>query len=96
MATGTQNWAMESRIIALEQQHLLMMNDVQVLKQSLDTNTVALNEFIELGKGLKFGLKFLGYIENTAVWVAKVATACAIVWASWKFLVKEALSNVVS
>lgn len=94
--SGTNDGALEARIHALEQQHLSMASDVQALKQSLDTNTIALGEFIELGKGLKFGLKFLGYVENVSVWIAKVAAASAIVWAAWKFLVKEALSNVIS
>lgn len=80
-------------MIALERSHRLLQNDVNAMHLSMDSNTAALTEFIELGKALKFGLKFLGYVEKTAVWIAKVAAAIGIIVAAWKFLILEAINR---
>lgn len=65
------------------------------LTKALEENTNSLQAFVDLGKHIKFTLSFLGYLEHVAVWVAKIAAACAILWASWKFAVKEAISHVI-
>lgn len=69
----------------------LLTLDSLRLKSAMEANTEALKEYIELSKNLKVGLKFLGYVEGTAGWFIKVGGAAAVVWASWRFLIKEAL-----
>lgn len=78
---------------ALEHSQGILRHNVDQLADRMDTNTAALNEFIELGKALKFGLRFLGYIEKTAVWIAKVAAAVGIIWATWKFIILAAVEQ---
>lgn len=71
-------------------------SELNTLKASMDKNTEALSEFVELAKNLKVGMKMLGYVEATAVFVTKVAGGIVIVWAGWKFLVKEAVARMLS
>jgi hypothetical protein len=87
------NEEFEKRLLALESGHRNMSADLVVLKDSLEKNTTALQDFIELGKGLKFGLKILGAVERVAVWVTKCAAALGVMWAVWKFLILEALQK---
>ena len=78
---------------ALEQKLHGVSSDVCTLKESMDKNTCALTEYIELSKNLKVGMKLLGYIEAAAVWVAKVGGALIILWASWKYLILQAIQE---
>jgi hypothetical protein len=86
----------ENRMAKLEEDHKRMTDTYIQMKRAVDDNTTALQEFIELGKGLKFGIKVLGVIEATAVWITKVALAIGTLWAIWKYGVIEALRNVKS
>lgn len=78
---------------ALEQKLRGVSSDVFTLKESMDANTCALVEYIELSKNLKVGMKLLGYVESAAVWVAKVGGATVLLWAAWKYLIIHALSE---
>lgn len=82
-----------SRLGALERKQMNMADDVMELKSSLDSNTNALQEFIELGKTFKFTIKLLGVIESTAVWITKVSLAATALWAVWKFAIVEAVKQ---
>jgi len=88
----------QNRILELEKGYRTMNADVASLKASLeavgqrmDENTAAIREYINFGNGVKTGLKILRGIERVAVWVAKVAAACSLLWAVWKFAILEAL-----
>lgn len=78
---------LESRMLILEEQHI-------AIQTSMDANTKAIQEFIDISHGLKFGLKIANVIEAIAVWFAKIVAAGAIVWATWKFLVREAIAHI--
>lgn len=85
--------SIEARMAALEENHRMLQNQFNGLKGSLEENTGALNEFIELGKALKFGLKFLGGVEKACVFIAKVAAALGIIIACWRYAVTQAIAN---
>lgn len=78
---------------AQEQKLRGISSDVFSLKESMDANTAALQEYIELAKYFKYGLKFLGYVERVAVFIAKIAAAAGTVWAIWKFIILETISR---
>jgi hypothetical protein len=85
--------SLEARMAALEGKQRHMADDVMRLKLSMDSNTTALTEFIELGKNLKFGIKVLGFVESTAVWITKVALAGGTLWGIWKFIILETVKQ---
>lgn len=80
---------------ALEQKQLAMGGDVMTLKLSMDSNTEALREYIELSKHLKVGLKFLTYVEKTAKWFTTIAVAGATAWAMWKYIILATINEAV-
>jgi hypothetical protein len=86
---------MEARMTAQEQHIRQLQTQFNQLQTEMAMNTGALKEFIDLGKNLKVGLKFLGYVEATAVWVAKVATGLAIVYGAWKYAVSQAIAEIL-
>lgn len=86
---------LEARITALEQKVLVVSVEVLQLKESMDANTIALKEYIEISKQLKVGMKLLGYVEATAVWITKFSAAVGIVWAMWKYLILESVEQVL-
>lgn len=83
----------EARMAHLEQEMSSLHIEVRVLKNTMDSNTAALQEYIELSKSFKIGLKFLGLLEKTAVWITKMAAAGGLVWGLWKFAIKEAIAE---
>jgi uncharacterized coiled-coil protein SlyX len=86
--------SLESRMKIQEAAMNTLRQDVLTLKQSLDSNTEALKDMIELSKNFKIGLKFLGVLETIAVFIAKIAGACVILWAMWKFAISEAFKQI--
>ena len=85
--------SVDARFKAQELRINRMYSDFEALKLLMEKNNTSLEEFIALAKGFKFGLKILGGIEAAAVWVAKIAAAFGILWAIWKFLIREALAH---
>lgn len=83
-----------SRMEAVESLQRKAHMELQDLKNDISSNTTSLKEFIEIAGTLKVGLKLLGYVESAAVWLVKVGGAIGIVWAVWKYLIKETLENV--
>ena len=79
----------------LEERTRMMSTEATRLKDAVDSNTSSLQEFIELGKALKIGLTILGYVEKAAVFITKLAAACALLWGLWKFAVKEAIASLL-
>lgn len=67
---------------------------IDTLTKALRENTESVQAFVDLGKHIKFTLSLLGYLEAIAVWIAKVAAAAAVLWAVWKFAIKEAFAHV--
>jgi len=86
--------SVDARFKAQELRINRMYNDFDALKLLMEKNNTSLEEFIDLAKGFKFGLKILGGIEAAAVWISKIAAAVGILWAVWKFLIKEAIAHV--
>jgi hypothetical protein len=78
----------------LEKQFRGLNSDVLHIKEGMQANTEALREYIELSKHFTFTLKFLGWIESIAVWVAKVAAALGIMWGVWRYIISEALRQL--
>lgn len=83
------------RLAALEEWRHTMSTDVAHLTEAMERNTVALQDWIELGKGLKFGMKVLEAIQKIALWIASIAGACGILWGVWTYAVKEAIKQSV-
>lgn len=96
MDQGGEQPSIETRISALERGQRMLAADFVKLNNSVDENTGALREFIALGQSLKFGIKFLGIIENTAVWITKVALAFGTIIAIWKYIVIETITRARS
>ena len=84
----------ENRIDELYRMLAVTNASLEELTKRIDDNTASLQEFIELGKHIKFSISLLGYIERVAVFIAKMAAACAILWMGWRFAVKEALGRL--
>ncbi len=84
----------DQRILRLEHTVQRQASDFEALRLLMEKNNTNLEEFIDLAKALKIGLKLLGWIEKTAVFITKVALACGTCWGAWKFLVKEAIAQV--
>jgi hypothetical protein len=84
---------LEERILMLEQRLTHVFEDSAHLKAAMMQNTVALQEYIELAKTFKIGLKMLGWIERSAVWIAKIAAALGILISLWHYAIKEALEK---
>ena len=85
----------EARINRLEQQARRALDDMAALKVLLEQNNTSLAEFIELAKVFKVGMKLLGWIERFAIFVTKLVVSGGALWATWKFLVKEAVAEVI-
>jgi hypothetical protein len=81
------------RLTALEKWQATMSADVVKLTEAMTRNTIALEDWIELGKGLKFGMKVLTAIQKIAIWVASVAGACGILYGVWVYAVKKAIEE---
>lgn len=86
--------SLEARMSRQEENCMRVAEDVEILQRAIHSNTASIQELITLAQGFKFGLKILGGIEAMAVWVTKLATATAVLWALWRFLVKEALATL--
>jgi hypothetical protein len=91
---------MDSKLLELERKlqatnHRLSraLDEFGALKLLLEKNNTALEEFIELGKTFKFGLKILNVIEKAAVWVTKISLAVGALWGFWKFVILETIKN---
>lgn len=84
----------EERIDELYRMLAVTNSALDSLTKRIDENTASLHEFIELGKHIKFSISLLGYLERIAVFIAKIAAACAILWMGWRFAVKEALGKL--
>ena len=82
---------LEARMTASELRTHRLEDDFGSLKLLLEKNNTNLEEFIEISKGFKIGLRLLAWVESVAVWIAKVAAAFAVLWGAWKFLIKEAI-----
>ncbi len=87
--------SMEARMKALEESNRNVLSQLSSVSEQMRDNTNALQEYIDLGKKLKIGLGFLGMLESVAVWLTKIGAAVALSWATWKFLVKEAIASVL-
>jgi hypothetical protein len=85
---------MEARIHSLEEHHAMMSTDFSALHQSMNANTAALQEYIDISQKLKIGLGILGTIERAAVWCTKVGAGAMLIWAAWKFVIKEAMAHI--
>lgn len=93
MGHDVQQGSIEARIQQLEHDYTMLTRDFAKLNASVTENTDALNEFIALGRNLKFGMKFLAAMESTAVWITKVALAAGVLLGLWKFLIIETLRS---
>jgi hypothetical protein len=85
---------MEARISAITKKQSDMADDVIQLKLAMNANTEALREYIEISKGFRIGLKFLGIVERTMIWLAKVAGGAGVIWAVWVYIIKETLKRL--
>jgi hypothetical protein len=85
---------LEARISKLEGKQVDLGREFLGLKQSINQNTKALSEYIDLSRKLKVGLSFLGLVERGAVWITKCAAAFGSTWAVWKFAVSQALAQI--
>jgi hypothetical protein len=86
---------LETRLANQEKLQMQCSADVKRLAEVVEANNVSLAEFVELGKALKVGIKLAGYVEAVIVWCTKVAVFLAGCWAAWKFLVKEAVAQLL-
>lgn len=86
--------SLEARLTRQEENCMRLAEDVEILQRAIHSNTTSIQELIQLAQGFKFGLKILGGIEAIAVWLTKLATAAAVIWALWRFAVKEALAHL--
>lgn len=84
----------QQRLTRLENQMLRATDDFGALKLLVEKNNTNLEEFIDLAKALKIGLKVLGFIEKTAVFITKVALAAGTVYAVWKFAINETIQDI--
>lgn len=85
--------ALEARMRAQDKRVIILQAQVATLQETLEANTKAIQEFIDISKGLKVGLKLLSLVESAAIWVTKIVVAFSVVWGTWKFLVKEAIAQ---
>lgn len=94
MAGTEKQLELEHRQHQLEQNMEIMHNEFCALKKLMEKNNTALDEFISLAEGFKFGMKILCFIEQSAAFVTKLALAGGVIWAIWKFLVKETVARI--
>ena len=85
--------SMEARMTALEKEFNVLQANGQALRETVNDNTVALKEFIDIAQGFKFGLKALSLLETCAVWITKIASALVVLWAVWKFIIAQAIAS---
>ncbi len=85
---------LDAKIKILEDLCLSNAEAVKLLTTKVDEHIAIMAEYIELKKHLKFSLTLLGYLESIAVWLAKITAAAAIMWAAWKFAVREAVAHL--
>jgi hypothetical protein len=69
---------------------------IEKLTTVMESNTTAIQAFVELSKHVKFTLALLGYMEKAAGWLTKMAAAALLIWAIWKYAIKEALAHLGS
>lgn len=64
------------------------------LKTSLDSNTTVTTEVKDLLSTFKAGFRIAGWIQDTAVWVSKIAAAAIVMWAIFEYGVVAALKKM--
>lgn len=84
----------EARLHRLELSMQRTADDFESLKLLVERNNTSLEEFIDLAKAFKFGIKILGFMEKAAVFVTKISLAGGTVWAIWKYAIKAAIAEV--
>jgi hypothetical protein len=84
--------SLESRMSIQEQRMTQIELHTTALTDAVSANTESLKEFIVMGQNLKIGLRLIGYLEKIAAFVIKIGAALAVVWAAWKFIVREAIA----
>lgn len=84
----------EARLHRLELQMQRTADDFEGLKLLVEKNNTNLEEFIDLAKALKIGMKFLGLLEKCFVFVTKASLAGGSIWAIWKYAVTQAIAQV--
>lgn len=85
--------SLEERVVAQEFKTREIDMELAQLSKAVVNNTEALDEFIQIAQGLKYGMKLLGVIEACAVFIIKFGGAAALLWSIWKFLILEALTS---
>ena len=73
--------------------------EVRELRALIATHTERINELIEvlhMMNAVKGAIRFFDAVERIAVFLAKFVGAVGILWATWKFLIKEALAQAAS
>ncbi len=73
-----------------------MRAEMDAHKAVVEQNSAENQELLLLLRQVKIIISILSGAEKIAVWVTKVAAACIVVWATWKYLISEALKQIRS
>ncbi len=71
-----------------------MRAEMDAHKAVVEQNSAENQELILMLKQVRIIISILSGAEKIAVWVTKIAAAFIIVWATWKYLISEALKQI--
>lgn len=66
---------------------------MDTIVEAVTANTKKSIEILELYENLQGAFKVLGWVESFATWVVKVAALGGILWATWKFILAETITQ---
>lgn len=71
------------------------LHSIREILEDLRNTTKELKDLLEIYKSFKLATKVFGWIEKSSVFVAKVAGAVAVLWASWRYVISETIDQIV-